>query len=42
VLTAEASASRSSGVVLECSVVVSRTEGVALALVSVADSFVVG
>jgi hypothetical protein len=41
VLSAKASTSRSSGVVLESSVVVSRTEGVALTLASVAGSSVV-
>jgi hypothetical protein len=41
VLAAEASASRSSGVVLECLVTVTGTEGVTLALASAVDSSVV-
>jgi hypothetical protein len=41
VLAAEASASGSSGVVLESSVVVARTEGVTLALASAIGSSVV-
>jgi hypothetical protein len=41
VLAVEASASRSPSIVLESSVAVSGTEGVALALVSAADSSVV-
>jgi hypothetical protein len=40
-LAAEASTSRSSGVVLESSVAISGTEGVTLALASAAGSFVV-
>jgi hypothetical protein len=41
VLDAEVSVPGSSDVVLECSVAVLETKGVALALASVADSFVV-
>jgi hypothetical protein len=41
VLAVEASASRSSGIVLKSLVTVSGTEGAALALASVADSSVV-